>query len=57
MKSIKSYLTLTVTDQGFIILRHETCIKSCAVWPAKFTFFFTFLQTGQFGHEDFEVIK
>lgn len=39
VKYIESYLTLTVTvtDQGFITLRHETFIKSSVAWPAKFS--------------------
>lgn len=56
VKSIKSYLTLTVTDQGFIILRHETFIKSCGFGLPNSPFL-TFPQTGWFDHEDFEVIK
>lgn len=40
VNSVKSYITLTVMDQGFIILRHETFIKSCVFWLAKFSIFY-----------------
>lgn len=39
---VKSYLTLKVADQGFVILRHETFIKSYVVWLAKFSIFLLF---------------